>query len=107
MSAQLYDVTIERMRPVTQADVDAMLARLRLTRPPADTPPVSIDLDALLDGIFEAFRAHSSPTYDRGDAHGARGQSGIIVWRHSHEFIRQAVRDATGASIRPPMNPPP
>ena len=67
--------------------------------------PVTVDLDALLDGIFEAFRAHSSPTYDRGDSHGERGQGGMMVWKSSHKFIRQQIRDGLTASIR--RNPPP
>jgi hypothetical protein len=62
--------------------------------------PVSIDVEMLIDLILEAFRMHSSPTYDRGDAHGDRGQSGMIVWKSSHPFIREAIKAALGASIR-------
>lgn len=52
-------------------------------------------LDVFLDAIFEAFRVHSSPTIDYGDAHGERGQPGMIVWRSSHPFIRAEIKDAT------------
>ena len=50
--------------------------------------------DELLDAIFEAFRSHSSPTVDMGDSHGARGQSGMLIWKSSHPFIRRAILDA-------------
>jgi hypothetical protein len=62
--------------------------------------PVTIDLDQLIAAIFEAFRAHSSPTIDYGDAHGDRGQSGMIIWKSSHPFIREAIRDALAASVK-------
>jgi len=54
-------------------------------------------VNEIVDMVFEAFRQHSSPTVDMGDAHGAKGQGGMIVWQSSHGFIRAGIARAIEA----------
>ena len=50
---------------------------------------------AALDAkIKSAIRDHSSPAIDRGDAHGAKSQTGCIVWENHMPFVVEAIKRA-------------
>lgn len=42
---------------------------------------------ATLEKLAAIVKRHSSPTIDRGDAHGARGQAGYVIYENAFPFI--------------------
>jgi hypothetical protein len=51
-------------------------------------------MNDLTEVIAAALKEFSSPTVDRGDAHGARGQPGYIIWQNQIGFIAAKIADA-------------
>jgi hypothetical protein len=56
--------------------------------------------------VIRTLMEHSSPTVDRGDAHGARGQSGYIVWTSSiNGIVARIVREISAIAKVPSVTP--
>ena len=121
--ATAYMATLKRIeQDIAQIDLDTALASIAISlrriadaqttlsvawssASPATPRRRSPDSDAIIasvvvDAVFEAFRAHSSPTVDHGDAHSARGQSGMIIWQTSHQFIRATISELIRGLLR-------
>ena len=52
---------------------------------------------------LEKIKMHTSPTIDRGDAHGAQGQAGAILYANSEPFALKAIMETiqTALDINP------
>ena len=49
--------------------------------------------------VLERIKAFCSPAIDRGDAHGARNQSGRILWENQEAFAVAAIEAALTAAV--------
>ena len=56
--------------------------------------------------IVDALTSMSSPTVDRGDSHGARGQPGWIIWASSIDFIAAQIARETAVAAPDPIPDP-
>lgn len=85
---------------VLQAVADARLIKSaeKAAEPtPSDDPALYRNMLAL---VRDAVQTYGSPTIDKSDSHGARGQSGWTVWANSIEYLARQIGDAIKHSDR-------